>query len=138
MRLAKLFDLDFTCACPETYTPDEATLSHTSAINPKLRISHDPMEAVRGADVVYTDVWASMGQKDQAVKRKLEFQGFQVDEEMMAARAEGGIFLHCLPAERGVETVDGVLESNYSKVFEQAENRMWAQMGVMLHCMDKI
>ena len=138
MRLAKIFDLDFTCACPASYTPDVATFEQTSAVNPNIRISHDPTEAVQGADVVYTDVWASMGQKEEAAQRKKEFQGFQVDEAMMANRADGGIFLHCLPAERGVETVDEVLESDYSRIFEQAENRMWAQMGVMLHCMDKI
>lgn len=135
MRLAKVFDLDFTCACPTGYTPDAATLESTRAVNPNIRVCHDPHEAVSGADVVYTDVWASMGQKDQAEKRKKEFVGFQVNAELMKLRAEGGIFLHCLPAERGVETVDEVLEADYSKVFEQAENRMWAQMGIMLYCM---
>jgi len=135
MRLAKVFDLDFTCACPESYTPEEETLKACQAVNPNIRVSHDPVSAVTGAEVVYTDVWASMGQKDEAAQRKKEFQGFQVNEELMSHRAKDGIFLHCLPAERGVETVDAVLEASYSKIFEQAENRMWAQMGVMLYCM---
>jgi len=136
MRLAKVFGFDFTCACPESYTPDSETLKEVQSVNPNVRLCHDPREAVRGADVVYTDVWASMGQKDEAEKRRKEFAGFQVNEELMSLRADRGIFLHCLPAERGVETVDEVLEADYSKVFQQAENRMWAQMGVMLHCMD--
>mmetsp|Transcript_3533 Transcript_3533/g.9209 ORF Transcript_3533/g.9209 Transcript_3533/m.9209 type:complete len:377 (-) Transcript_3533:181-1311(-) len=138
MRLAKMFDLDFTCACPESYSPDADTLANCVAVNPNIRVMHDPMEAVKGADVVYTDVWASMGQKDQAEQRKKEFQGFCVDEKMMSQRAKGGIFLHCLPAERGTETVDAVLEAEYSKVFQQAENRMWAQIGIMLHCANMI
>jgi ornithine carbamoyltransferase len=138
MRLAKMFDLDFTCACPESYSPDPDTLENCVAVNPNIRVTHDPVAAVEGADVVYTDVWASMGQKDEAEQRKKEFKGFCVDEAMMARRAEGGIFLHCLPAERGTETVDAVLEADYSKVFQQAENRMWAQIGVMLFCADLI
>lgn len=135
MRLAKMFDLDFTCACPVGYVPDQATMQHCQSFNPNIRVCHDPVEAVRGAEVVYTDVWASMGQKDQAEKRKKEFVGFQVNEELMSHKAPDGIFLHCLPAERGVETVDGVLEAPYSKIFQQAENRMWAQIGIMLFCM---
>jgi len=138
MRLAKVFDLDFTCACPSGYVPDADTLAGTQAANPNIRISHDPVAAVAGADVVYTDVWASMGQKEEAEQRKREFAGFQVNPELMEHRADGGIFLHCLPAERGVETVDEVLEAEYSKVFQQAENRMWAQMGVMLHCAGRL
>ncbi len=74
------------------------------------------MEAVKGADVVYTDVWASMGQKEEAEKRKRVFKDFQVDEAMMAAAGPQALFLHCLPAERGVECVDAVVEAPYSKV----------------------
>ena len=95
-------------------------------------IRHDPMAAVKGADIVYTDVWASMGQKDQAEARKARFAGFQVNEQLMAATGKDSLFMHCLPAERDVETTDAVLESKASIVFDEAENRMHAQNAILL------
>ena len=100
-----------------------------------VSVSHAPMEAVKGADVVYTDVWASMGQKAEAAERIARFKGFQVDEAMMAAAGPQAWFQHCLPAERGVETTDAVVESARSVVFQEAENRMHAQNAIMLHCL---
>jgi len=100
-----------------------------------ITISHDPMEAVKGADIIYTDVWASMGQKEEAEMRKKQFQGFQVNEALMAAAGPQVKFMHCLPAERGIECTDGVMESSASIVFDQAENRMHAQNGIMIHAM---
>ena len=100
-----------------------------------LTISHDPMEAVKGADVIYTDVWASMGQKEEAAARKKAFQGFTVDAKMMAAAGPQCKFMHCLPAERGIECTGEVVESAASIIFDEAENRMHAQNGVMLHAL---
>jgi ornithine carbamoyltransferase len=92
----------------------------------------DPHEAVRGADAVYTDVWASMGQEVEAAKRKKIFRAFQVDSAMMAEAARDAVFMHCLPAHRGEEVSDEVLESVASIVFEQAENRLHTQKALLL------
>lgn len=135
LRLAARLKMDFVCVCPVGFEPDPVTvaLARSTGVS-SITISHDPMEAVKGADVVYTDVWASMGQKEEAEFRKQQFQGFQVNEALMA-QAGGAMFLHCLPAERGVECTDGVVESAASFVFQEAENRMHAQNAIMIHSM---
>jgi len=136
LRLAARFKFDFVCACPEGFEPDQATIDLVNAAGiSNVTISHDPMEAVKGADVVYTDVWASMGQKEEAEIRKQKFSGFQVDEAMMQAAGPQAKFMHCLPAERGIECTNGVVEGSSSIIFDQAENRMHAQNGVMIHAM---
>ena len=100
-------------------------------------MSHDPTEAVAGADVIYADVWASMGQKEEAEARAKIFAPYQINEAMMAATGKAStIFLHCLPAERGKETTDAVLESAQSVIFQEAENRMHAQNAIMVWCMN--
>jgi ornithine carbamoyltransferase len=136
IRLAARYDMDVVIACPAGYEPDAATVAAANAAGVgRVTVSHEPMAAVAGADVVYTDVWASMGQKEEAAERRKRFQGFQVNEAMMAAAGPQAYFQHCLPAERGVETTDGVVESPRSVVFQEAENRMHAQNAVMLHCL---
>ncbi|KAK9846421.1 hypothetical protein WJX81_003490 [Elliptochloris bilobata] len=136
IRLAAKFDFEFVCACPEGFEPDAATVELANAAGAgRVSVSHDPFEAVQGADVVYTDVWASMGQKEEAEERKRRFAGFQVNEELMAAAGPQALFLHCLPAERGIETTDAVVEGSQSVVFQEAENRMHAQNGVLLHAL---
>src|SRR5438445_9352135 len=92
----------------------------------------DPLEAVSGADAVYTDVWASMGQESQALERRAIFQPYQVNEALMAKARGGAIFMHCLPAKRNQETTDGVMESRQSVVFDQAENRLHTQKALLL------
>jgi ornithine carbamoyltransferase len=132
LNLASVIPMHFVCACPEEYTPDEKTMETARAAGlSKIEISHDPMEAVKGADVVYSDVWASMGQKHEAEQRAKDFVGFQVNGKLMA-NTPNAIFMHCLPAERDKECTDEVLEADYSVVFQQAENRMHAQNAVML------
>ncbi|KAL4420102.1 hypothetical protein ABPG77_000583 [Micractinium sp. CCAP 211/92] len=136
LRLAARFKMDFVCACPKGFEPDKATMALAQAAGvSSVSVSHDPFEAVKGADVVYTDVWASMGQKDEADYRRQRFQGFQVTEDLMKAAGPQARFMHCLPAERGVECTDGVVESPASIIFDQAENRMHAQNGIMIHAM---
>ena len=136
LRLAACFKLDFVCACPQGFEPDQDTIDLVRASGVSgITVSHDPMEAVKGADVVYTDVWASMGQKEEAEIRKQKFAGFQVDAAMMTAAGPQAKFMHCLPAERGIECSAEVVESPASIIFDQAENRMHAQNGVMIHAM---
>ncbi len=133
LRLAVKFPMEFVCACPEGYEPDGDTvrLAQESGIS-TVKITSDPYAAVRDADVVYTDVWASMGQKEEAEERALVFRDFQVNEALMKATGKETLFMHCLPAERGREVTDGVMEAEYSIVFDQAENRMHAQNAIMV------
>ena len=98
----------------------------------EIEISHEPFEAVKDADVIYTDVWASMGQKEQTDQRRRDFAGFQVSSDLMAATGKKTFFMHCLPAERGVEVTDEVCDAGYSIIFDEAENRMFAQNAIMV------
>lgn len=137
IRLAGRLPFNFVCACPKGFEPDEATIELANSYGVgHSSISNDAFEAVKGADVVYTDVWASMGQKEEAEKRKRVFKDFQVNDEMMKQAGPQALFLHCLPAERGIECTDSVVEAPYSKVFQEAENRMHAQLGVLMFCME--
>ncbi|CAI5490320.1 unnamed protein product [Closterium sp. Naga37s-1] len=138
LRLAAVIPMHFVCVCPKGFEPDAATVERARAAGiSTIEITNDPVEGVKGSNVVYTDVWASMGYKEEAETRKKTFQGFQVDEAMMARAGKDCLFMHCLPAERGVEVSDGVMEAPYSIVFPQAENRMHAQNAIMLHCLGK-
>jgi ornithine carbamoyltransferase len=98
-------------------------------------VVNDPVEAVRGADVVYTDVWASMGQEGEAAARKKIFAPYQVNEKLFAHADSSAIFMHCLPAHRGDEVTDGVIDSRHSVVFQEAENRLHAQKAILLETM---
>jgi ornithine carbamoyltransferase len=97
-----------------------------------ITLFNDPRQAAAGADAIYTDVWASMGEEHEAAERKLIFAPFQVNEALMAAAAPGALFMHCLPAHRGEEVTEGVLESPVSVVFDQAENRLHVQKALLL------
>jgi ornithine carbamoyltransferase len=96
-----------------------------------VEITNDPVAAVRGADAVYTDVWASMGQEDQAAAREKAFRRFQVNAKLMAAAGPNAIFMHCLPAHRNVEVTDEVIDSPASVVFDQSENRLHTQKALL-------
>lgn len=125
--------IDFTVACPRGYEPDAATVAAARAAGlSKITVTNEPSGNIAGADVVYTDVWASMGQKDQADARKAVFKSFQVNKALMKAAGPQARFFHCLPAERGVECTDGVVEAPNSVVFDQAENRLHAQNAIIL------
>jgi ornithine carbamoyltransferase len=133
LNMACRLPFHFVCVCPEGYVPQAETLAAArNAGVSEIEISHDPQTAVKGADIVYTDVWASMGQKHEAAERAKRFAGFQVNGRLMAAAGKNALFMHCLPAERGAETTDEVMESDASIVFDQAENRMHAQNAVLL------
>jgi ornithine carbamoyltransferase len=115
-------------ACPEGYDPDPALLARAGA---KARVVRTPREAARGAHVVNTDVWASMGQEAEAAERQRRFAGFIVDRALMSMADEKAIVLHCLPAHRGEEIAEDVLEGPQSAVFDEAENRLHAQKALL-------
>lgn len=138
LELACIVPFDFVCACPPGYEPDAELFKRVAekGVGTATIVVGDPVGAVKGADAVYADVWASMGQKQEAEERARTFAPYQVNEELMAATGKDStIFLHCLPAERGKETTDAVLESPNSYIFQQAENRMHAQNAIMVYCM---
>ena len=121
-------------AIPRGFEPDENIVSRAKDIAKEtggtVEMTHNPVEAVKGANVVYTDVFISMG--EEKMKDKIEaFDGFQVNEELVSNADSDYIFMHCLPAHRGEEVTDEVIDSKNSVVFDQAENRMWAQMSLM-------
>ena len=133
LHLAQKFPMEFVCACPENYEPNSNTVNGSSGAGvSRVSISHDPKNSVKNTDVIYTDVWASMGQKDEAEMREKIFQPFQVNGDLMAATGKNTLFMHCLPAERGREVTDEVIEADYSIVFEQAENRLHVQNAIMV------
>ena len=133
LHLAMRFPMHFVCCCPEGYEPDEKTgkMAKKAKIS-KIEISNIPNQAVKDADVIYTDVWASMGQKDEAEEREKVFQPFQVNSELINNTGKKTLFMHCLPAERGREVTDEVVEAKYSIVFDQAENRLHMQNAIMV------
>ena len=133
LHFAQKFPMEFVCACPEDYEPNSDIVNDSSGAGAsRVSISHDPTNSVKNTDVVYTDVWASMGQKAEAEMREKIFQPFQVNGDLMAATGKNTLFMHCLPAERGREVTDEVIEADYSIVFEQAENRLHVQNAIMV------
>ena len=118
-------------ACPEGYDPDAEILARNRAKGASITIVRRPAEAVEGAHVVNTDVWASMGQEEEAAERARAFAGYIVDDELMARAEADAIFLHCLPAHRGEEVAESVIEGSQSRVFDEAENRLHVQKAIM-------
>ena len=129
---AALAGVEARVATPPGFALPAESVERARAIGGTVTVAGAPEEAVAGADAVYTDVWASMGQEDEAERRRLAFAGYTVDEHLMAHAADGAVFLHCLPAHRGEEVSAGVLDSPASVVWQQAENRMHAMRGLLL------
>ncbi len=121
----------FRIASPAGYQFDDTDLDRirTGGLDPV--VTDDPSVAVDGADVIYTDVWTSMGQEAETARRLDAFSGYTIDEQMMSGTADGGIFLHCLPAHPGEECTRGVLDGASSRIWQQAENRMHAARGLL-------
>ncbi len=133
LQLAHRLPMKFTCVCPEGFIPDKDTVTLAKENKEtEIVITHDPIYGVAGADVIYTDIWASMGQKQETKTREKLFTDFQVNSSMIARTGNKTLFMHCLPAERGRETTDEVMEADYSIVFDQAENRLHAQNAIMV------
>jgi ornithine carbamoyltransferase len=130
IEAAGLFGFELRLACPVGYQPDRSIYA-ANAGRTRLFMTDDPEEAVAGADVINTDVWASMGQEAEADARKLAFAGYCVDDALLARAAATAIVLHCLPAHRGEEITDAVIEGPRSRVWDEAENRLHAQKALM-------
>lgn len=127
--------LDIAVGCPEGFDPDADVLAAAKQAaaqsGSEIVITHDPIEAAQGADAVYTDVWASMGQESDAQDKYKHFSDYQVNEKLTARCKQDYIFLHCLPAHRGEEVTASVIDGSHSVVFDEAENRLHAQKAVM-------
>tara|TARA_B100000029_G_scaffold6452_1_gene6973 strand:- start:236 stop:847 length:612 start_codon:yes stop_codon:yes gene_type:complete len=137
LMLAMRIPFHFAVACPEGFEPDQELVKKVQSQGlSTIEILNDPYLAVKDSDVVYTDVWASMGQKEEAEQRRKLFSKFQVNDQLMDATGRHTYFMHCLPAERGIEVTDSVCDASYSIIFDQAENRMHAQNAIMLSLMN--
>ena len=122
-------------ACPEGYEPPKEILDFAAEYGDLFHMYRNPMDAAKDADVVITDVWASMGQEDEAKKRALAFEGYQINKELMSAAKSDAMVLHCLPAHRGEEITADVFEEHAAEIFEEAENRLHAQKAVLVTLM---
>jgi len=133
---AALAGVGVRVASPAGYEPSPEIVEQARALaapGVEIRVGHDPAEAVRGVDAVYTDVWASMGQEAEAAERRRLFGPYRVDAALFALAGQRAIFLHCLPAHRGDEVTDRVADHERSRIFDQAENRMHAFKALLLH-----
>ena len=129
--------MDVTVACPENYDPDQKVLDFAKDYS-GFGLYRDPVEACAGADVIFTDVWASMGQEQEAYERRQVFQGvYQINDKTLAAANPGCMVQHCLPAHRGEEITEEVFESHADEIFDEAENRLHAQKAVMVTLMER-
>jgi len=138
IEAAGLFGLELVLACPDGYVPDVGAVATARARQAasgrgKIVVTGDPLEAARGADVVSTDVWASMGQEEEAEARRRAFAGYCVDDRLLAKASDAAIVLHCLPAHRGEEISAEVLDGSRSAVWQQAENRLHVQKALLEH-----
>lgn len=130
--------MDVSVACPEGYDPHPDILAFASTVTDATFTLHrDPIEAAKGADVVITDVWSSMGQEDDAEKRRLAFAGYQVNDALMQVTNKGCMVQHCLPAHRGEEISAEIMDSHANEIFDEAENRLHVQKAVMYLLMNQ-
>jgi len=127
--------IDVSIASPDGYKPNPIytawSVSNAEAHGSKVTVCTEPLEACKDADVLYTDVWASMGQEGEAAQRREAFKGYQINADCLAVAKKDCIFLHCLPAHRGEEVSSDVIDGPHSVVFDEAENRLHAQKAVM-------
>jgi ornithine carbamoyltransferase len=130
VEAAELFGLELRLACPAGYEPDKSFAARIKRA--KVLMTNDPRQAVSCVDAVYTDTWTSMGQESEAARRRRDFKDFQVNRELMAHAKPGALVMHCLPAHRGEEITDEVLDGPASVVLDEAENRLHVQKAVML------
>jgi ornithine carbamoyltransferase len=131
LNAARRFPFNFVLACPEGYGPDEDIMAAAERDGASYCIMHDPRAAVDGADVIYSDAFYSMGQEEEAAKRRRDFAPFQITSELLEAAHPDHIVLHCLPAHRGEEITDEVMDGPHSAVFDEAENRLHIQRAII-------
>lgn len=141
LLLSGMMGFHFVLACPSGYEPDSNLLLGARRLaersGGRLEVVHDPQVAAQGADVLYTDVWTSMGQEAEESKRRRAFRSFQLNAALLAKSRPDCVVLHCLPAKRGEEITNEVIEGPRSIVFDQAENRLHMQKAIILHLMGK-
>ena len=130
INAAGTLGFELRLACPQGYEPNPDILQRNQK-KTGITVTPDPREAARGAHVINTDVWASMGQEEEQEKRARAFQGYMVDDSLMQTADQGAIFLHCLPAHRGEEVAESVIEGRQSRVWDEAENRLHVQKAIM-------
>lgn len=128
INAARQFDFKLQIACPEGFDPDATLVTQNQA---RISISRDPQTAVKGADLVVTDTWASMGQEEEKAAREKAFKGYQVNDELMQLANADALFMHCLPAYKGLEISEDMLDHPQSVVWQEAENRLHAQKALM-------
>ena len=127
--------MEVAIACPDDYQPPKEILDFAAGYGDKFTMTSVPLEAAKDCDVLITDVWASMGQEDEAEKRRKAFAGYQINDDLMAVAKEDAMVLHCLPAHREEEITEKVFEAHANEIFEEAENRLHAQKAVMVKLM---
>ncbi|HEX6693583.1 MAG TPA: ornithine carbamoyltransferase [Longimicrobiales bacterium] len=137
INAAYRFGFELRLACPEGYRPDEQILERART-NANVIVTSDPREAAAGAEVINTDVWTSMGQEEETQARLKAFAGYHVDNTLMKTAAKNAIFLHCLPAHRGEEVAEEVIEGAQSRVFNEAENRLHVQKALMARLLGNV
>ena len=130
-----LLGVEIRIACPKGFEPDPEIIAKANSLNKNglLKIYHDPISAAKDANVLYTDVWSSMGQENTIKGKEVNFQCFRIDKNLVSLAANKSIVMHCLPAYRGKEITDEVIESENSRIFNQAENRLHAQQSLLAH-----
>jgi len=138
IEAAAKFQFEFVLACPSGYEPDAATLRAARADGARVQVTADAAAAARGADVLYTDVWTSMGQEHETEKRRRDFAAYQINDELLHHAAPKALVMHCLPAHRGQEITDAVIDGPQSVVFDQAENRLHIQKAIMVWLKEKV
>ena len=137
MLIAARYGMHVVLCGPEGYQPSAEYLEEVQKLGAKVEVTSDPSHAVKDADVIYTDVWVSMGDEEQKQKRLEDLKAYQVNDELIAQAKPDAIVLHCLPAHRGEEISDSIMDGKHAAVWDQAENRMWAQEALMIKLLSK-
>lgn len=132
VELAGIISFDLVISCPVGYEPDRTIMEEAIKRGAKISIGHNPMDDVKDADIIYTDVWCSMGQEAEFEERLKVFKDFQVNSKLMGRAKKDTLFMHCLPAKRGLEVTDDVIDGPNSVVFDEAENRLHLQKALVL------
>lgn len=136
INAASVFGFELRVATPKGYEPNAAVMARAAKAGAKILYTDDPVEAARDADVLNTDVWASMGQEAEQQKRAKAFAGYQINDELLALADSACVVMHCLPAHRGEEITDSVIEGQHSIIFDEAENRLHVQKAILATLME--
>ncbi len=141
LEITSMLGMNIKVACPKGFAPRKEVFDFSSAMAKKtganVLVTQDPKEAAKDADVIYTDVWASMGQEREAARRAKIFKKYQINKDLMSLAKKNCLIMHCLPAHRGMEITDEAMDSSNSVVFDEAENRLHVQKAIMLKLIEK-